>query len=153
MASFFNSLDISATGMRAQRLRLDVISSNIANASTTRTAEGGPYRARTVIFEEINPGPNFGNILANEIFRQGQPTGTGNGVRVREIVTNRAPGPMEFDPNHPDANAEGYIERSNVNIVFEMVNMLSASRSYEANVTAFNTTKSMIAKTLEISGA
>jgi len=151
MASFFNSLDISATGMRAQRLRLDVISSNIANATTTRTADGGPYRARTVIFEELTPGQSFGNVLADEIFRQGRQN-TGNGVRVSEIVTNRAPGPMEFDPNHPDANAEGYVERSNVNIVFEMVNMISASRSYEANITAFNTTKSMISKTLEISG-
>jgi len=136
--------------MRAQRVRLDVISSNIANVSTTRTADGGPYRARTVIFEELNPSQNFGNVLANEIFRQGN--STGNGVRVSEIVTNRAPGPMEYDPHHPDANADGYVERSNVNMVFEMVNMISASRSYEANVTAFNTTKSMINKTLEISG-
>jgi len=152
MASFFNSLDISATGMRAQRLRLDVISSNIANASTTRTADGGPFQARTVIFEEMNPNKNFGTVLSNEILRQGNSSG-GSGVRVREIVTNRAPGPLEYDPDHPDANEDGFVQRSNVNIVFEMVNMLSASRSYEASVTAFNTTKSMISKTLEISGA
>jgi len=151
MASFFNSLDISATGMRSQRVRLDVISSNIANASTTRTAEGGPYQARTVVFEEIRPDRNFGSVLANEIFRQGAESG-GGGVRVREIVTNRAPGPLEYDPGHPDADENGFVQRSNVNMVFEMVNMISASRSYEANVTAFNTTKSMISKTLEISG-
>ena len=152
MASFFNSLDISATGMRSQRLRLDVISSNIANASTTRTADGGPYQARTVIFEEIRPNRSFGSVLADEIFRQGGSPRSGGGVRVSNIVTNRAPGPMEFDPGHPDADEDGFVQRSNVNIVFEMVNMLSASRSYEANVTAFNTTKSMISKTLEISG-
>ena len=145
MASFFGSMDISATGMTAQRLRMDVISANIANVSTTRTANGGPYKAKSVLFEEIKGG-SFANILNNETSKLNY----GGGVKVKEIVTDMVQGAMEYDPEHPDANAEGYVEKSNVNIVVEMVNMISANRSYEANVTAFNTTKAMIAKTMEI---
>ena len=147
MASFFGSMDVSATGMTAQRLRMDVISANIANVSTTRTADGGPYKAKSVLFEEIKGGgESFANILNNETSKLNY----GGGVKVREVITDMAQGAMEFDPEHPDANADGYVEKSNVNIVVEMVNMISANRSYEANVTAFNTTKSMIAKTMEI---
>jgi len=147
MASFFGSMDISATGMTAQRLRMDVISANIANVSTTRTADGGPYKAKSVLFEEIKGGSgSFASILDNESSKLNY----GGGVKVKEVITGRAQGAMEYDPEHPDANAEGYVEKSNVNIVVEMVNMISANRSYEANVTAFNTTKSMIAKTMEI---
>jgi len=145
MGSFFGSMNVSATGMTAQRLRMDVISANIANVSTTRTADGGPYKAKTVLFEEIKGG-SFANILNNETSKLNY----GGGVKVKEIVTDMVQGAMEYDPEHPDANAEGYVEKSNVNIVVEMVNMISANRSYEANVTAFNTTKAMIAKTMEI---
>ena len=149
MASFFASMDVSATGMTAQRLRMDVISANIANVSTTRTADGGAYKAKSVLFEEMKGGANFASILNNETSKLNY----GNGVKVKEVITDGSQGAMEYDPEHPDANAEGYVEKSNVNIVVEMVNMISANRSYEANVTAFNTTKSMIAKTLEIANA
>jgi flagellar basal-body rod protein FlgC len=146
MASFLGSLDISATGLTAQRLRMDVISSNIANVSTTRTENGGPYKKKSVIFEEMK-GDSFAALFDRETDKLKNDS---RGVKVREIVTDNSEGPMEYDPEHPDANENGYVEKSNVNIVTEMVNMISASRSYEANITAFNTTKTMIANTLEI---
>ncbi|PHV71737.1 flagellar basal body rod protein FlgC [Sporanaerobium hydrogeniformans] len=143
--SFFGSMDTSTSGLTAQRLRLDIISQNIANANTTRTPEGGPYRRKTVLFESItNQSNNFGDILNQKINSQN------NGVRVSQIVEDNSPFPVVYDPTHPDANAQGYVEQPNVNIVTEMVNMISASRSYEANVTAFNNMKSMINSALAI---
>ena len=142
--SFFGSMDTSASGMTAQRLRLDVISQNIANANTTRTEEGGAYKRKGVIFESVNESPSFGQVL-------GSYTGGSNkGVRVAQIVTDETPCPVVYNPTHPDANAEGYVEMPNVNTVDEMVNMISASRSYEANVTAFNAMKAVASKALEI---
>jgi len=98
------------------------------------------------LFEEIKGGSNFASMLADESAKLNY----SKGVKVKEIITDTAQGALEYDPEHPDANDEGYVEKSNVNVVTEMVNMISASRSYEANITAFNTTKAMIAKTLEI---
>lgn len=142
--SFFGSMNTSASGMTAQRLRLDVISQNLANANTTRTENGGAYKRKAVIFETATNQASFNNIL-------GQYSGaTYNGVRVSQIVTDNTPSPVVYNPTHPDANAEGYVEMPNVNTVDEMVNMISASRSYEANVTAFNAMKAMAAKALEI---
>lgn len=142
--SFFGSMDTSASGMTAQRLRLDVISQNIANANTTRTEEGGAYKRKAVIFESANQNPSFGQVLSGY-------TGSGSkGVRVAQIVTDETPSPVVYNPTHPDANAEGYVEMPNVNTVDEMVNMISASRSYEANVTAFNAMKAVASKALEI---
>lgn len=143
--SFLNSIDISASGLTAQRLRLDVISQNIANVNTTRTDQGGPYRRKAVIFEQKEAAEPFADVLANS--RQSQVKG---GVRVSRIEEDDSPFTMHFDPGHPDADAEGYVAMPNVNIVSEMVNMISASRSYEANVTAMNAMKSMAVKALEI---
>ena len=148
--SFFNSMSISASALTAQRLRMDVISDNVANANTTRTADGGPYRRRAVLFEQkTDDRTSFSSVFDRAVGGSAQ----GRGVRVAEIVTDSRPGPLVYDPHHPDANQYGYLERPNVNIVEEMVNMISASRAYEANVTAMNTTKTMITRTLEIANS
>lgn len=146
--SLFNSMNVSASGLTAQRLRMDVISQNIANVNTTRTAHGTPYKRQTVIFEEAQASPfsvHLDNAISSEPLARG--------VRVSGIVADQTPGNMVYDPNHPHADENGYVEMPNVNIVEEMVNMISASRSYEANITAINVTRSMIAKTLEISAS
>ena len=141
---FFNGMDTAASGLTAQRFRLDIISQNMANANTTRTEEGGPYKRQGVIFEQMDNKDIFSGILDEK-----RKNGT-NGVRVSRIVTDNTRGALVYDPAHPDADTEGYVEMPNVNIVDEMVNMISASRAYEANVTSFNTMKSMFTKTLEI---
>ena len=137
----FDMLDISASGMTAQRLRLDVISNNIANVNTTRTNEGGPYQRERVVFQEIRDRKSFSDYL-----RESKRAG----VRVVSIQKDDAPFKTVYDPTHPDADAEGYVRLPNVNIVTEMVDMISALRSYEANVTAINAAKSMMSKALEI---
>lgn len=142
--SFFGSMDTSASGLTAQRLRLDIISQNIANANTTRTAEGGPYQRKAVIFESASNPSQF-NAILNKYEK-----GRNNGVRVAKIAKDEKEFPIVYDPTHPDADERGYVRMPNVNQVEEMVNMISASRSYEANVTAFNTMKSMATKALEI---
>lgn len=139
----FQAIDASASGMTAERLRMDVISNNIANANTTRTAEGGPYRRQLVVFEPRTNQPTFGQLLSKEM-------GAGDGVRVTGITKDNAPFKLMYDPNHPDANKDGYVEMPNVTIVSEMVDMITASRAYEANVTAANAAKSMAMKALEI---
>jgi len=139
--SIFHSMNISASGLTAQRLRLDVISNNIANVNTTRTAEGRPYRRQRVVFQE-RKNNSFHEILTSAY--------RGNGVRVVQIEEDPTPFKLVYDPSHPDADMNGYVQMPNINIVTEMVDMISASRSYEANITAINTSKSMILKTLEI---
>lgn len=147
--SFFNSMNVSASGLTAQRTRMDILASNLANIDTTRTPEGGPFRRRTVIFEEMQPqGQSFASFFNRAV---GQAP-AGRGVRIHSIVEDPTPGPRVFDPGHPDADAEGYVMRPNVNIITEMVNMISASRSYEANITSINVTRAMMNRTLEISG-
>jgi len=141
----FQSINISASGLTAQRLRMDVISNNLANVNTTRTQEGGPYRRQTVVFQERQEQGSFGSIL-QEAIRQYP----GKGVRVVGIIKDMSPLKMVYNPEHPDANANGYVQMPNVNTVTEMVDMISASRAYEANVTAVNTAKSMALKALEI---
>ncbi|NLZ53272.1 MAG: flagellar basal body rod protein FlgC [Thermoanaerobacteraceae bacterium] len=138
----FDVMDISASGMTAQRLRFDVISNNIANVNTTRTNEGGPFRRERVIFQERKDKKHFSDYL-----RDNKPTG----VKVVSIEKDTAPFRIVYDPTHPDADLEGYVRLPNVNIVTEMVDMISAFRSYEANVTALNAAKSMMSKTLEMS--
>jgi len=142
----FNALNISAAGLTAQRLRMDIISGNIANANTTRTAQGGPYQRKVAVFQEI-PDQGFSRALQNALNRPA----LGAGVRVSEVAEDKSPGGRVYEPGHPDAGADGYVATPNVNIVEEMVDMISASRSYEANVTAMNCGKAMIAKTMEIS--
>ena len=139
-------MNISATGLTAQRLRMDTISENIANVNTTRTGDGTPYKRKEVIFQEMQATP-FSTFL-NTALNSDQ---AGEGVRVSQIVDDNSPGSKVYDPGHPDADQDGYVTMPNVNIVTEMVNMISASRSYEANVTAINNTMAMLAKTLEIS--
>ncbi len=149
--SFFESMRVSATGLTAQSLRMDVISENIANVDTIRTEDGGPYKQKSVIFQEEGAREPFDSVFKNQVFRNA--TGyeqTGQGVEVTEIAVDDSQGVLVYDPTNPYANKDGYIEKSNVNIVEQMVNMISASRSYESNVTAMNTTKTMITKTLEI---
>ena len=144
--SIFGAMDISATGMTAQQLRMDVISQNIANINTTRDENGGVYRRKNVVFSEKNV-TGFSQILLKT-------AGTvGNGVKVTRIFEDRkSPLKLVYDPSHPDANEDGYVEYPNVNTVQEMTDMIDATRSYEANVTAFNATKNMILKALEMGG-
>jgi len=144
--SYFGALDISASALTAQRLRMDTISQNIANVNTTRTANGTPYRRRLVVFEEKNQGVPFSDYLSarsKELY-------LGKGVKVSKIVEDTSPFKRVYDPGHPDADAEGYVEMPNVDIITEMVNMISATRAYEANVTSINSTKSLAMKALEI---
>jgi flagellar basal-body rod protein FlgC len=139
----FRAIDAAASGMTAERLRMDVISNNIANVNTTRTAEGGPYRRQMVVFEPRSEQNTFSQMLSRQME-------TGDGVRVTGIIKDNAPLKLMYDPNHPDANRDGYVEMPNVNIVSEMVDMITASRAYEANVTAVNAAKSMAMKALDI---
>lgn len=142
--SAFGAMDISASGMTAQRLRTDIIAQNIANVNSTRDGNGNPYRRRTVVFEE-KPSHSFNNYLSVAS------SSIGNGVKVSEIVEDtETPMTMVYDPSHPDADEDGYVYYPNVNTVTEMTNLIDASRSYEANITAFNGTKSMILQALEI---
>ena len=144
----FNGLNISASGMSAQRLRMDLISQNIANVNTTRDENGDPYRRKTVVFAERDSG-TFDKLLSKVA---GQASNReGNGVKVTAIVEDHVT-PMKsvYDPSHPDADEDGYVMMPNVNTVTEMTNLISATRSYEANVTAFNATKSMLLKGLEV---
>ena len=142
--SAFNGMDISASGMTAQRLRMDIISQNIANVNTTRDENGDPYKRKIVTFSEKNVTP-FGDILMKK-------EGTvGSGVKVSQIGQDNTTAMRRvYDPSHPDADEDGYVTYPNVNSVQEMTDLIDASRSYEANVTAFNATKNMALKGLEI---
>lgn len=142
--SFFNSMNVSATGLTAQRLRMDIISQNIANVNTTKTKEGGPYRRKVLLFEE-QANLQFGHILNDAIEDY-----KGSGVKVSKIIEDNSPLKRVYDPSHPEADGDGYVLMPNVNTVEEMVNMISANRSYEANVTAMNAAKAMAMKALEI---
>ena len=141
--SVFSAMNISATGMTAQRTRLDVISQNIANVNTTRDADGHVYKRKSVIFQEKTY-VSFDDALINA-------TGNlGKGVKISEIFEDSSEGRMVYDPSHPDADEKGYVTYPNVNTVTEMTDMIDASRSYEANVTAFNASKNMELKALDI---
>lgn len=139
---FLSGMDISASGLTAQRLRMDVISENIANMDTTRTENGTPYKRKYVVLEE-QPG-SFSGVLKNA------EKAAGKGVKVTEIGKDNAQGDLVYNPKHPDAGANGYVEMPNVDVTQEMVDMVSAYRSYEANVTAFKAYKDIAVKTLEI---
>jgi len=138
------SLRISASGLAANRKRMDAISSNIANAQTTRTAEGGPYRKKEVVFGSEPARDSFADILEGELDENAQ------SVHATSVISTDKPPILKYEPNHPDANEQGYVAYPNINVMEEMANMISASRSYEANITAINTTKSMALKALEI---
>ena len=142
--AIFTSFDISGSGMTAQRLRSDIISQNLANVNSTSSQDGGAYRRKTVVFSEKNA-TAFSDVLLST-------AGTvGSGVKVTKIVEDyETPMSKVYDPAHPDADEDGYVTYPNVNVVTEMTNLIDASRSYEANVTAFNASKSMALKGLEI---
>lgn len=141
---FFSSMRVSASGLDAQMKRMNTISSNLANAETTETAEGGPYKRKDPIFSAITDRESFGEILQNEMDEQVQ------GVLVTEVQLDERPPRLVYNPNHPHANAEGYVAMPNVNPVQETANMIEAQRSYEANVTAMGAAKGMAQKALEI---
>ncbi|MEH7076575.1 flagellar basal body rod protein FlgC [Neobacillus drentensis] len=148
----FDSLNISASALTAQRLRMDVVSSNIANAESTRgkfvNGKWEPYRRKMVMMEPREK--NFNQILQGEIQKQSESKSQLQGVRVSGIVSDKTPFKTIYDPTNPDANADGYVMMPNVDISKEMIDLLAASRAYEANVTAFNTGKSMMLKALEV---
>jgi flagellar basal-body rod protein FlgC len=149
--SFFGALDISASGLTASRMRMDVVAENLANAETTRGPNGGPYRRKEVVLQTAG-GDGFQNVLQSAV---GNVPGMGSsqqpgGVQVAGIVTDTTAPRMVYDPSHPDANAQGYVAMPNVNPVTEMVDLISSSRTYEANVTAMQTAKSMFSKTFDL---
>lgn len=148
--SIFNGLNTSASALTAQRLRMDVISSNIANAETTRATmnEAGeyePYQRKMVVFQEQNQ--NFQSFLHKAAQKNRTES---SGVKVTRIVEDEEPFKLEFNPTHPDADENGYVRLPNVDPLKEMVDLMSATRSYEANITSLNATKSMLLKALEI---
>jgi flagellar basal-body rod protein FlgC len=148
--SFWNTLRIGASALNAQRLRLDVIANNIANAETTRTAAGGPYQRQDVVFTPQGGDsflPYFIQARRNPAARPGANLG---GVQVATLTTDNEPGARVYDPTHPDADEEGYVTYPNVNMVVEMTNMLSATRSYEAGLAVVDIAKRMALKALEI---
>jgi flagellar basal-body rod protein FlgC len=141
MLSVFSALEVAASGLSAQRVRMNTIASNLANVRTTRTEEGGPYRRQDPVFEVAG------------LDRLRGPSLTDKGaslVRVREIVDDQRPGMLAYEPTHPDANPEGYVEYPNVNAVEEMVNMITASRAYEAGVTSIESIKGMARSAIDI---
>jgi flagellar basal-body rod protein FlgC len=140
----FKSMGISASGLQAQRVMVNVISTNLANVHTTRTDEGGPYRRKQAIFSTSPLSQNFQDLLSTRMGQQ--PTG----VKAEVVEDYSRKGEMIYDPSHPDADESGVVYLPNVNVVEEMVSLLGAMRSYEANVTAFNTAKQMAMKSLEI---
>lgn len=144
--SMFGGLEISASGLTAERLRMDVAAENLANAQTTRGSDGGPYRRKSVVLEEAG-GSGFGAQLNNAMSRA---AGSGGGVRVAGIAEDPTPARQIYDPGHPDANDQGYVSMPNVDTVAEMVDLITASRGYEANVTAMQASKQMFTKTLEL---
>ena len=141
---FFTAMSIGSSGLSAQRVRMNVISSNLANAETTRTDEGGPYRRRDPVFATEPLAERFEQVFGDELGEQV------HGVRVAAIVSSKEPPRLDYDPQHPDADAQGYVAMPDVNVVEEMVNMITASRTYEANVTAIQTLKSMAMRALMI---
>jgi len=145
---FLNSLDAAASGLSAQRLRMDVISQNISNINTTRTENGQPYRRKLVMFEDRDKNIPFLKYLSES--SKNKMPGANSGVRVTRIIEDTSPYKRIYEPGHPDADEQGYVNMPNVDVITEMINMISASRAYEANVTSINTTKSMALKALEI---
>jgi flagellar basal-body rod protein FlgC len=143
----FDALNVSATGLTAERLRMDVTAENLANAQTTRGADGQPYRRKEVVLGEIAQGGGFGAQLTKAMGTSGAAPG---GVEVEAITQDATPGKLVYDPGHPDADAKGYVRMPNVDTVAEMVDLITAQRGYEANVTAMQTAKTMFAKTLDI---
>ena len=152
--AFLSSMNITASGLTAQQLRLDVISENISNINTTRTENGDEaYRRKMIVLEAEDGRDTFRDILARTAGNMQLPTGAvsnNGGVRVSAIVEDESAFKLQYDPTHPDANEEGYVEMPNVDLVKEMTDAMAATQSYSANVTAFNTLKTVATRALEI---
>jgi flagellar basal-body rod protein FlgC len=141
---FFDAMNTSSAALSAQRLRMNLISGNLANVNTTRTQQGGPYRRKEAVFAAQPVHQSFKRILAD---RQNNKLST---VQVARVIEDQNPPVMKYDPQHPDADEKGYVAMPNINLMEEMVNMISATRGYEANVTALKAAKDMALKALEI---
>lgn len=143
--TLFDSMNISSSGLSANRVRMNVISSNMANTHTTRTQEGTPYRRKRVFLQTQHHYNSFKNEMREQMLKKGVTS-----VKVRDVVEDKREFIMRYDPYHPDADDRGYVKMPNVNIMEEMTEMIVATRSYEANVTAFNAAKGMALKALEM---
>ncbi|MCD8499381.1 MAG: flagellar basal body rod protein FlgC [Clostridiales bacterium] len=143
--SLFKTMEISASGLTAQSLRMDVIAQNVANAETTRTAEGGPYQRKSVVLAQQEP--SFAERLSQ--LEQGGQSSV-SGVAVSSTQADQTPFQQLFDPNHPDADENGFVQMPNVDIAREYVDMIAATRAYEANITVMNASKRMALKALEM---
>ncbi|NTW98493.1 MAG: flagellar basal body rod protein FlgC [Geobacteraceae bacterium] len=141
---FFSSMNVSSSALTAGRTRMNLISSNLANANATRTPEGGPYKRKDAVFAAAPVENRFNRALDGATAQQVRK------VEVTEIVEDQNPPRLQYDPSHPDANPQGYVAMPNVNVVEEMADMIGATRAYEANITAVQAAKSMALKTLEI---
>jgi flagellar basal-body rod protein FlgC len=141
---FMTAIDVGASALKAERTHLNVISMNLANAKTTRTVGGGPYRRQEVIFKETEVDSPFSKAMNAALDQEVK------GVRVESIQSDRRPLKQVYEPGHPDANEEGYVSYPDINVVEEMTNMLQAMRAYEANVSTITTSKNMFTKALEI---
>ena len=144
MSSLFSSIDISASGMSAERQRAEVLVQNLANADTTRTADGGPYRRKDVVFQSSEVGSSFSTMLGSQM-EEG-----GTGVEVAQVVTDNGEPDMRYMPGHPDANKDGFVAFPKVNPAEDMVDLLGASRSYQANVAAVSAIKDMIQRSIDL---
>jgi flagellar basal-body rod protein FlgC len=140
---FLTGLRIGSSGMTAQRARMNAISSNIANVNTVRSPEGGPYRRKDVLLESMPEAKTFGEVLTGEKEKIQR-------VQVTDVLVDRRAPLMKFEPDHPDANPEGYVAYPNINLMEEMANMIQATRAYEANVSAVQATKNMALSALDI---
>ena len=141
---FFDAIHTSSSGLSAQRLRMNLISGNLANVNTTRTREGGPYRRKEAVFAARPLEGSFDKILSDRLNRQLSI------VKVDRVLEDSNQPVMKYDPQHPDADEKGYVAMPNINVMEEMVNMISATRGYEANVTALKAAKDMASRALEI---
>lgn len=146
--AFLSSMNVVGSGLTAQQFRLDVISENMTNISTTRTEAGGPYRRKIVVLEEAGAQTPFQAALARA--RGEEVQNQQGGVRVAEVAEDPSDFKLVYDPTHPDANADGYVEMPNIDLVKEMADAMAANQAYSANVTAFNVLKQVTAKGLEI---
>ena len=142
--SIFSGMNINATALTAERLRMDIISKNIANAQTTRTKNGLPYKRQVAVFKEAQGDNSFKSVLENKRKKDTC------GVEVVGIVEDKSDFKLRYDPGHPDADENGYVKMPNVELITEMVDMITAQRAYEANATAVNTSKAMLQKAIDI---
>ena len=144
--AFLSSLDIAGSGLSASRLRMDIISDNIANSETTRTAQGGPYRRKMAVYQCNDTPQTFRSMVEDQT--SGGDTVPG-GVKMSAVIDDQTPFTEVFDPTDPDANAQGYVQKPNVDLIKETTDMMAVTRAYSANLTAINAVKEMAAKALE----